>query len=192
MSYYKNNAEKAKARAARYRDRNKNHPFHGNLRSILDYFQPDPATGKIIRKTYTNNCGYIQTSYLAKTYYLHRLVWMSVHGFIPDNLHINHKNGIKTDNRLENLELVTRSENQRHSIEMGLRKLKSPEHKAAVHKRNRKRFRERHRERVNAYARDYWQKNKIRFNELRRLKYRARKIKELAEKMKNKIDKIDS
>lgn len=38
----------------------------------------------------------------------------------PDGLEINHKNGVKTDNRPENLEYVTKSENVRHAIRMGL------------------------------------------------------------------------
>lgn len=46
----------------------------------------------------------------------HRLVWRDLHGPLPDDRVINHINGIKSDNRPENLELVTRSENSRHAV----------------------------------------------------------------------------
>lgn len=51
----------------------------------------------------------------------HRLVWQHFFGDIPDGIYINHKNGIKHDNRPENLELVTASENMKHAFCTGLR-----------------------------------------------------------------------
>jgi hypothetical protein len=41
----------------------------------------------------------------------HRLVWIAFEGPIPDGLEINHKNSVRDDNRLTNLELTTRSGN---------------------------------------------------------------------------------
>lgn len=46
-----------------------------------------------------------------KNHYVHRLVWESFNGKIPDGMQINHLNEVKDDNRLENLSLVTPKEN---------------------------------------------------------------------------------
>lgn len=55
-----------------------------------------------------------------KTCQVHRLVMMTFVG--ESKLHVNHKNGIKKDNSLENLEYVTPSQNMRHAYDTGLSK----------------------------------------------------------------------
>lgn len=48
---------------------------------------------------------------------VHRVVWQAFNGTIPKGRAINHKNGVKTDNRLANLELCTNQENSKHAKE---------------------------------------------------------------------------
>lgn len=52
--------------------------------------------------------------------YVHILVLAAFVGPRPAGFDINHKNGNKADNRLENLEYVTKSENSRHAWRSGL------------------------------------------------------------------------
>lgn len=54
--------------------------------------------------------GYLQIRINNKLYFCHRLAWLYMYGDIP-NLDIDHINKIRTDNRIENLRLATRSEN---------------------------------------------------------------------------------
>ena len=71
-----------------------------------------------------NNRGYCYVQLCNKkkrlTTSVHRLVALA---FIPNNdnnLEVNHKNGIKTDNKVENLEWCTHIQNQLHAYSIGL------------------------------------------------------------------------
>ena len=53
---------------------------------------------------------------------VHRLVVEAFIGPIPDRLQVNHKNGVKHDNVIENLEIVTNRGNSLHAHATGLTK----------------------------------------------------------------------
>ena len=57
--------------------------------------------------------GYLQTSIDKKAYKVHRLVWILCKGDLPDG-DIDHINHDRTDNRIENLRVVSRAENSRN------------------------------------------------------------------------------
>ena len=73
--------------------------------------------------------GYVRVRIDNATYFAHRLIALA---FIPNPLglpQINHKNGIKTDNRPQNLEWVSNQQNRDHAVVTGLnrRSLNEPE-----------------------------------------------------------------
>lgn len=57
--------------------------------------------------------GYYRISIDSKIYEVHRLVWETFVGPIEDGYVIHHKNHIKADNRLENLELLSEDEHRK-------------------------------------------------------------------------------
>ena len=54
---------------------------------------------------------------IPKGRYFHRLMWETFVGKIPEDMQINHKDGIKLNNVLDNLEIVTHHGNVRHAKE---------------------------------------------------------------------------
>lgn len=73
---------------------------------------------------HVNNHGYVAIAwkYHGKAVHAlaHRILWACNHHPIPDGMQINHINGIKSDNRDVNLELVTASQNMQHAVATGL------------------------------------------------------------------------
>ncbi len=56
----------------------------------------------------------------AKCFLVHRLVAAAFIGIIPPGWQINHRNGDKACNSVENLEIVTPEENRQHAVRQGL------------------------------------------------------------------------
>lgn len=89
---------------------------------MLDY---DPDTGIFTRTKHNAkahigkvaggllNNGYIQIMVNKKMVTAHRLAFLFVHGFEPEQ--VDHINGIRNDNRISNLRSVTRIENRKNS-----------------------------------------------------------------------------
>ena len=89
--------------------------------SLLDY---NPATGNLYWRVSKNNRikvgdkagsltedGYWKVMIHRKKYYAHRLIWFIMHGCFPSG-QIDHINGNRLDNRIENLRDSTNGQNQ--------------------------------------------------------------------------------
>lgn len=91
----------------------------GRIRSLARRVRCGPPPGtREIRAMLMNptllNTGYLQVKLHGKKYSIHRLVAAAFLEGKPRET-VNHKNGVRDDNRLENLEWATRSENLLHA-----------------------------------------------------------------------------
>ena len=87
-----------------------------------------------------HNMGYLRVSLpfiirqkKRKSFFIHRLVLMAFKGMPTKKRYdCNHINGIKADNRIENLEWCSRKENIRHSFRIGLSKQGEDHHRSKL------------------------------------------------------------
>lgn len=98
--------------------------FTTNKNKIRSNGRKDNRKGRKLKPA-TDKDGYfritLSNNNKRKSYYVHRLVAKTYLKDYNDKLQVNHKNGIKTDNRIENLEMCTLQENIKHSIKTGLK-----------------------------------------------------------------------
>lgn len=97
----------------------------GNLKSLDRNFNNREIKGVSLKPAISSN-GYLRTTFcigrnFRKSFSVHRLV---ADAFIPNKdskiLQVNHKNGNKLDNSVENLEWCTARENIHHAVDLGL------------------------------------------------------------------------
>lgn len=91
----------------------------GDFRDLIGY---NPETGILTAKVNFNgrqagsvigsqtSGGYYSTQLFGKKYFVHRIAWLIHYGEWPA-MNIDHINGVKTDNRIENLRLCSVSQN---------------------------------------------------------------------------------
>lgn len=94
------------------------------LEGVLSY-SPDTGnftwkinSGRAVLGSIAGSCssfGYWKICINKRRYFAHRLAWMICNGLPPNGMDIDHINGKRDDNRIANLRLATRSQNNMNS-----------------------------------------------------------------------------
>lgn len=83
------------------------------VKTAIDYNTKRLLKGKLLKQGLVS--GYKRVDLCKEGtvthHFVHRLVWEAFNGPVPKGMHVNHINEDKTDNRLENLNLMTPKEN---------------------------------------------------------------------------------
>ena len=91
------------------------HPIFTNYAASKEGEILNVKTGRILKKNLTDQ-GYYQFKVTdkklikPKNYYIHRFEWECVKGVIPEGFVIDHIDSVKTNNKIENLQLLTLAE----------------------------------------------------------------------------------
>ena len=105
----------------------------GRVKSLERIVKNGKTTTRVVKerilKLTNTEFGYYSITLVPRperTFFVHRLVMANFVGV--SSLEVNHIDGVKTNNNLENLEYVTSKGNKEHAIKIGLFDLKNENH----------------------------------------------------------------
>ena len=78
---------------------------------LIIYFWNKHKDKLMQRTRYKTNIGYQLVNTKIGSKYVHRIIYETFNGEIPDGYEIDHINAVRDDNRLENLRIVTHKDN---------------------------------------------------------------------------------
>jgi hypothetical protein len=76
-------------------------------------YRTNPDTGKVNEVGFSDSKGYVSIVFNCRQHKAHRMAWALHYGEHP-KLEVDHINRVKTDNRIDNLRLVSRTENNKN------------------------------------------------------------------------------